>query len=72
MAKPVSMRETVQAVRDAHRVVKEALPPAASAHVHAAAFTEVLREFLDNEYVNDLGPGNPATGDRAEEVPHGH
>ena len=56
LAKPVSMKATVEAVRDARQVAERALPVNADPAVLGAVIAVVLREFLDNEYVNDLEP----------------
>jgi hypothetical protein len=53
MKKPVSMTAAAQAVADAARVARAGLggePP----EVRAVVYREVLREFLDYEYVRDL------------------
>lgn len=54
MAAPVSMKETAKAVRDASRTVEAAFPPGAPAEVWAAAFSQVLHEYLTYEYTDDL------------------
>lgn len=59
MAQPVSMKKTAKAVRDANRVVREGLPRGISTEVYAALMVVVTREFLDNEYDDDLGEGTP-------------
>jgi hypothetical protein len=54
MSKPVSMKEAAQVVADANKVVRAGLPSGISGEVYAAVMAVVTREFLDNEYVNDL------------------
>lgn len=54
MSRPVSMKETAQAVRDARRVLASSLPTNVSDEVYAAVLVVVVREFLDNEYASDL------------------
>lgn len=54
MTKPVSMEATAQAVRDAKRVLAASLLSNVSDEVYAAVLPVIIREFLDNEYVNDL------------------
>jgi hypothetical protein len=61
MSKPVSMKEVAQAIRDARSVLASSLPSNTSDEVHAAILPVIVREFLDNEYVNDL---NVPPGDR--------
>ena len=57
MAKPVSMTNTVQAIRDAILVTERVLSPAATdPAIFGAIAAVVARKFLDNEYTNDLGP----------------
>lgn len=53
------MRDTVKAVRDAHRVVAEALPRSTGEESRRTAFAAVLRELLDNEYADDLPARSP-------------
>jgi hypothetical protein len=59
MTRVISMRDTVKAVRDAHRVVAEALPRSTAEESRRTAFAAVLRELLDNEYADDLPAKSP-------------
>jgi len=51
MAKKLSLRELADVLTDAKVVITVAsVPP----HLEPVAYREVVRELLDNEYVNDL------------------
>lgn len=56
MAKSVSMNKTVQEVRAAYEVARRALPATADPGLVGAVTAAIARVFMENGYVNDLGP----------------